>query len=329
MSRIKRRRLILGSGAALGAPLLSFAQLPGKAWRIGFIGGVTRPDSIDSSVFGGFVEGMREFGYVEGKNLALEWRFADGRYERFATFARELVDLKVDVIVAGSTPAAHAVLKVTRSVPIVMGASGDPVLAGLVKSLAHPGGNVTGLSQNLNDLSSKYLELIKATVPGASRIGLLMNPDNQSNPPIANAFQATSQKMAMRVVHFEARSLEDIRRAFAARTRVDAAVVFADAVFMDNRKTIVEIALQNRVPLLAQQLEFGELGALMTLGQPLRELFRRAAVFVDRILKGAKPSELPVEQPNIYALVVNLKTAHALGLAVPQSILVRADRIIE
>jgi len=327
---ITRRTIVgaLGLGAVV-LPLLARAQE--RIPRIGFISGISRPEPLEAGYFGGFLQGMRERGYVEGKTFAMEWRFADGRFERFAEIAQELVGMNVNVIVVASTPAAHAVLAASKSVPIVIPSAGDPVLGGLVASLARPGGNVTGLSQNFGDAAPKSLELLKAVVPRLSRVGAIWNPANQSHAPILKSYQDVAPKIGIEILHVEARSVAAVEPAIVAlaRERADAAIVLSDPVFLEGRKLLAEKLLGKRLPSLALQIEYVELGALMSYGQSLRELFRRSAAYVDKILKGAKPADLPIEQPNVYEFAVNLKTARALGLTIPRAILARADRTFE
>lgn len=324
------RRAFLASVAALSAPG-ALAQAPGKGWRIGVIGGIPRPDPMEPSIYGGLLLGLRELGYVEGKNLAVEWRFADGKFERFPGFVRELLALKVDLIFAGSTPAAHAAQQATRTVPIVLGASGDPVAAGLVQTLARPGGNTTGLSQNLSDLAPKSLELLKTILPKLSRVATLYNPGNQTAQPIVKSFQSSGPVLGVDIIAMEASSPDQLAAAFdqAVRERAGAVIVVADVLFMGQRKLVADLALKHKLPLLAQQRENAEAGALLTYGRSIRELFRRSATYIDKIFKGAKPADLPVEQPSVFELIVNQNTAKTLGIPIPRTVLMRADRTID
>jgi len=329
---ISRRTLVgaLGLGA-VALPLFARAQAKERVPKIGFISGISRPESLETSYFGGFIQGMRERGHIEGKTFIMEWRFAEVKFERFAEIAKELVGMNVDVIVVASTPAAHAVQAVTKTVPIVVPTAGDPVSSGLVASLARPGGNVTGLSQNMADAAPKSLELLKTVVRKLSRVGAIWNPGNQSNVSVLKGYQDAAPKFGARIQPLEARSAAELEPAIVAlsRGRADAVVVLSDPVFLEGRRLIAEKLLGNRLPSLALQIEYVEIGLLMSYGQSLRELFRRSASYVDKILKGAKPADLPIEQPNVYELAVNLKTARALGLQFPRSILARADRTFE
>jgi putative ABC transport system substrate-binding protein len=326
MDRRDTVAVLLALGAA---PLASFAQPRRKVWRVGFLSGASRATA--QSVVDGFPQGMRELGYVEGKNLVIEWRFAEGKYERFAELAAEMVQLKVDAIVLGTMGAFRATKKATGTIPIVMGYSTDPVGNGFVASLARPGGNVTGLASSGEDITSKHLELLLTTVPKLSRVGLLGNPDNPNYFPIKNSALVSGRKAGIDLVPLEARNSLEIESALSAlaKDRFGAVIVVADAVAMSQRQRIAEFALRNRLATVFSQSEYVEAGGLMSYGENLHEFFRRAATYVDKILKGARPGELPIEQPTIFDLVINLKTAKALGLTIPQSVLLRADRVIE
>jgi putative ABC transport system substrate-binding protein len=317
---------------ALGAtPLVSFAQQQGKVWRVGFLTQRRRPDSIDADFIGGFPRGMRELGYVEGKNLVIEWRFADGRFERLSDLAAELVRLNVDVIVSGSSQAIGALQKATRTIPIVMATSGDPVGSGFVASLAKPGGNITGLSNLFGDMSPKQLEMLLSIVPKLSLVGVLVNPDNPSNATVLKNLQAAAQKVNVRLVPVEVRTVQEIDGAFPVMIQGKAEAVFvaADALLIQQTRKIAGLAIKHRLPSIGTFRDFPEAGGLMSYGTNLAEQFRRAAGHVDKILKGAKPGELPVEQSATFELLINGKTAKALRLKIPQSLLLRADRVIE
>ncbi len=329
---ITRRKLLVALGAsALAAPLFSFAQQQGKFWRVGFLVPRSRPTSLDSDMYGAFPRGMRELGYVEGKNLMIEWRFADGKVERLQGLAAELVRLKVDVIVAGGTQAVGAVQKATTTIPIVMGTVGDPVGSGFVKSLAQPGGNITGLSEVTVDISPKLLEILISMVPKLSRVAVLVNTTNSSHTTILKNVQSAGQQTSVKILPVDARIPQEIENAFSlmAKEHAGAVIVAIDGVFNQQMRQIAELAVKNRLPSAVAIRQYVEAGCLMSYGQNLADNYRRAATYVDKIFKGAKPADLPVEQPTRFELIVNLKTAKALGLTIPQSLLLRADEVIE
>ncbi len=326
----RRRALLITLGGALAAPLVSFAQRqPAKVPRIGYL------DAASSNVSSNRAEalraGLRDLGYVEGKNIIIEYRWADGKYERLPGLAAELLQQKVDVIVASGTPAIQAAQRATTTTPIVMVATGNPVGAGFVASLSRPGGNITGLS-NLNvDLSSKYLELLRVAVPQLSRVAVLVHPGNPDNPLVLKNLQPGAQAIGVKVLPVEASTASQIEAAFGAMTRERAGVliVLPDPLFLAQARQIAELAAKNRLPTMFSTRELPEAGGLMSYGQNNVEQFRRAATYVDKILKGAKPASLPVEQPTRFEFVINLKTAKALGLTVPPALLARADEVIE
>jgi putative ABC transport system substrate-binding protein len=322
-----RRKLLVAIGAA---PLLSFAQ-QGKVWRIGILVPRSRPASLDSHFLGAFASAMRELGYAEGKNVVIEWRFADGKYDRLAALAAELVELKVDVILAVGSAGVQAAQKTTVGIPIVMASVIDPLHSGFVASLAHPGGNITGLSNMSSDISPKHLEMLVKTVPHLSHVAVLMNPDNPAHPAILTSVQAAAKRVGLTVLPAEARAREQMESAFAAmaKQRAGAMVLAIDAFFTQEAQQIAQLAARNRLPSISGFREYAEAGGLMSYGQNLADNFRRAASYVDKILKGAKPGNLPVEQSTKFELVINRKTAQALGLAIPVEMLVLADRLIE
>ena len=329
---MNRRKLLVAVGlGALAAALPSIAQQQGKIWRIGFLAPRSRPTSSDPDVYSAFPQGMRELGYVEGKNFVVEWRFADGKFERLPGLAAELVKMKVDVIVAAGTVATEVAQRATTTIPIVIAASVDPVGSGFVKSLARPGGNITGLSLATSDFSPKHLELLMTVVPKLSRVAVLVSPDNSAHPGVLKSIQAAAQKLGVQVLPVSARTPEDIERGFAVmkREHAEAVIVAADAFFVLQRRQIVELALKHRLASMAPNREYAAAGGLMSYGQNVADFYRRAATFVDKILKGAKPGELPIEQPAIFELVINRKTAKTLGISLPQELLLRADRVIE
>jgi len=326
-----RRKLLIALGAgALAAPLGSFAQQQSKVWRVGFLA-ARHVDSLDSDFFGAFPRGMRELGYVEGKNLVIEWRSADGQYERLPALAADLVRMRVDVIVAAGAPAVSAAQKATSTISIVMGTAGDPVGTGFVKSLARPGGNITGLSDITSDLGSKLLDLLLSMVPKLSHVAVLTNPGNSSHATILMSIQAGARTAGTNILYLTARNPQEIENAFSimAQKNARAVIVTADPLFNQQVRLTAELAAKHRLPSISGFRQYVEFGGLMSYGQDFADNFRRAAAYVDKILKGAKPADLPVEQPTKLELFINRKTAKMLGLTVPQSLLISADKVIE
>ena len=326
---MKRREFItLIGGAAATWPLAARAQQKAKLPTIGFLGPNT--PSLDSRRVGAFVQRLRELGWTEDRNVAIEYRWAEGRTERLAEFAAEFVRLKVDVIVTSATPPVIAAKQATSVIPIVFAAVGDPVGTGLVNSLARPGGNATGLSIQATDLAGKRLELLHEVVPGLRRLAIMANP---GAPPAVLEMaetQTTARALGLEVVASEIRRPEDIAAAFEAfKGRAEALYVCNDPLVTTNRTRINTLASGMRLPTMYNVREFVEAGGLMSYGPNFLDLFRRAADFADKILRGAKPSDIPVEQPTKFDLVINLKTAKALGLTVPPTLLARADEVIE
>ncbi len=328
-----RRKLLLAFGAAaLASPLSTLAQPATKVWRIGYLGPSARPGNLESDVqIGALLKGLRELGYVDGKNLKMEWRYAGNSVERLQGDASELAQLKVDVIVAANTTAAHAARKATATIPIVMASSGDPVRAGFVASLARPGGNITGLTSMSGDLGPKHLEMLLSMVPRLSRVAVLFNPANSGNLAILKNVQAAARITNVRILPVEARTVQDIEKAFAAMARgnAGAVIVAPDSLFTREMRQNAERAAKQRLPSIAAAREFAEAGGLMSYGRNQADSFRRTATFVDKIFKGAKPGDLPVEQPTTFELFINGKTAKALGLKIPQSLLITAEKVIE
>jgi len=325
-----RRKLILALGvSAVSGPFTSFAQ---QVWRIGFLSARSRPDVLDSDMFGAFPRGMRELGYIEGKNLEIQWRYGEGKPERLPGLAAELVRLKVDVIVASETQAISAAKLATTIIPIVMAGAGDPIGSGLVKSLARPGGNVTGLSNFTGDISPKLLDLLRSIVPKLTRVAVLVNPANPAHTATVEGVQNAARAAGLQTLIVEARSAQEIENAFAAMVKgnAGAVVVQPDPMFFSQeRGQIVNLAAKNRLASIMTFRGYADAGGLMTYGHDWAENYRRAATYVDKILKGAKPGDLPVEQPTLFELHINRKTARALGLTIPQSLLVSADKVIE
>ncbi len=327
---LNRRNLLVVLGASVFAiPLACFAQRLAKVARIGFLGNSTA--ALEANLIGPFREGLRDLGYVEGRNLLLEERWADGKYERFPALIAELIALKVDVIVTAGTPAVIAVKKAATSVPVVMVAVGDPVGTGIVASLNRPGGNITGLSSIAPELEGKRLELLREVSPRLSHVAVFWNPLNAFHTSAMQQLRAAAQAMRINVLPLAVGKAEELEGAFAAivKARPDALFILADRIFLHNRARMMDFAAKNHLPSVNAYRELVEAGGLMSFGPSYEDMHRRAATYVDKILKGAKPADLPVEQPTKFELIVNMKTAKALGVKIPNSILVRADRVIE
>ena len=315
-------------GAAAAWPLGARAQQPGKLPTIGFLGPNT--PSLDSQRVSAFAQRLRELGWIEGRNLAIEFRWGEGRFERLAEFAADLVRLKVDVIVTSGTPQVVAAKQATSVIPIVFAAAGDPVGTGLVASLARPGGNVTGSSLQATDLAGKRLELLREIVPGLRRLAIMANSDSPAPVVEMREVQATAATLGLEVVTSEIRRPDDIAPAFEAfKGRADAIYICNDPLVTTNRIRISTLAMGVRLPTMFNVREFVEVGGLISYGPNFLYLYRRAADFVDKILRGTKPADIPVEQPTKYDLVLNLITAKALGLTIPPMLLARADEVIE
>jgi len=330
---VSRRRQILialGSGALI-APYASLAQQNNKIRRIGFLVAAARPPSIDAHYMGAFVRGLRDLGYVEGKNFVIEWRFADGNYQRLPALAGELVGLNVDVLVTGGTAANSALQKATTTIPIVNATMSDPVGNGFAKSLTHPGGNITGLALATTDMSPKHVELLRLIVPKLTSLGVLVNLGNSAHPAVAKSITTNAQRLGIKVRILDARNADGLTRNFSImkQERTEAVIAVVDAFFISQRREIAELALKNNLPSMFSAQEHVEAGGLMSYGQNLADHYRRAAAYVDKIFKGAKPGNLPIEQPAVFSLTINSKTAKALGLAIPQELLLRADKVIE
>jgi putative ABC transport system substrate-binding protein len=334
----RRRFLLVSLAGALVAPLAAAAQPAGKVYRIGFLSpsSPSDPERLASPFgergFAAFRQGLRDLGYVEGKNIVIENRWAEGRFERLPDLAAELVRLKVDVIVSVVTQASLAAKNATRTIPIVMVAPGDPLGSGLVASLARPGENVTGPSSMYADLVVKQLEVLREIVPGLSRVALLWNPANAAwQAQMLKATGGAASALRLHVQLVEARGPDDLQGAFATLTkeRASALLVAVDVIFALHARRIADLAAKHQVPAMYGSSEHVEAGGLISYAPDIPDVFRRAATYVDKILKGAKPADLPVEQPTKLELVINLKTAKTLGLTIPPSLLLRADRVIE
>jgi putative ABC transport system substrate-binding protein len=319
---------ILVAMMLLAVGVTAHAQQPTKVPRIGYL--VASNPSPASARIEAFRQGLRDLGYIEGQNLIIEYRYAEGKLDRLPELAAELVRLKVDAIFVTSTSAVQAAKKATTTVPIVS-VSGDPVGLGLVASLARPGGNVTGLANLTSELAGKRLELLKEVVPSVSRVAVLWNPVASSSALRMRETEAAAPSLGIKLQPVEVREANDFERAFSAlkRERADALFPLRSPFISNHVKRIVELAAKNRVPGMYDASEFPEAGGLMSYGTMLPDLDRRAAVYVDKILKGAKPVDLPVEQPTKFELIINLKTAKQIGLTIPPNVLVRADKVIK
>jgi putative tryptophan/tyrosine transport system substrate-binding protein len=325
---VRRREFItLLGGAAVAWPLATHAQQPDRVRRIGILEMTSA--ALNSASYGAFLEAMKALGYIEGRNIVIEYRSAEGFGERFPELAADLLRLKVDVIVTRGTPAILAAKAATTSVPIVMAAAGEPLM--VVASLARPGSNVTGLSGYSTDLEAKRVEVLKEMIPNAKRIAGLYNMGNPVVPPQWNELQKAAQTLGVQSELLDIRKTEDIGPAFeiASRHSIDAIQVGVDTLTLQNRKLIADFAGQHRLPTIYVSREYVEAGGLIAYGPSYPDLYRRAASYVDKIFKGEKPGDLPIEQPTKFELVINLKTAKALGLTVPPSLLARADELFE
>ena len=313
--------------ALLVAPLAAGSQAAQGIHRIGYLNAASRRALEE----GAFRQGLRELGYVEGQNLTIEYRVAEGRQDRLPTLAAELVGLKVDVILTVGTISARAAQQVTRTIPIVIAAGDDPVAAGLVASLARPGGNVTGLSFMSPDLGGKRLDLLKAAVPHVSRVAVLFDPAQPSAAPEMRDMEPAARTLGVKLLPLEARRPDDLDAAFRAATteRAHGLITLRGALVVSYQRRILDLAAKARLATMFAHRDYVEAGGLMSYGPSLPDLFRRAATYVDKILKGAKPADLPVEQPTRFELVINMKTAKALGLTIPPLVLLRADQVIE
>jgi len=333
MTSVMNRRAFIGTvaGGLLAAPLAAGAQPAGKVYRIGYLS-TGSGTSSNPRILEAFRQGLRELGWVEGQNIVIEYRWADGRLDRLPDLAAQLVRLKVDVIVASPTPGALAAKNATGTIPIVAISLTHPVELGLVASLARPGGNVTGVSYSVGaDIFGKDLELLKEVVPRVRRVAVLSNPDSPARPLTIRNVKDAARSLGLQLQLLEARGPEGFDGAFAAmaKERVGALFVVQDPAFIPHRARLVDLAATNRLPSIFTQREDAEAGGLMSYGPSLSDLYRRAGTYLDKILKGAKPGDLPIEQPTKFELVINLKTAKALGLTIPPSLLQRADQVIE
>jgi ABC-type uncharacterized transport system substrate-binding protein len=324
------RRAFLGTlaGGLLAAPLAAGAQQAGKVPRIGFL---FSGDSGPAREVDTFRQGLRDLGYIEGQNIAIEYRFAGGQVERLPELAAELVRLKLDVIVAPYTPPALAAKRATSTIPIVFAVVADAVGAGLIANFARPDRNITGLTSSSAELGGKRLELLKEVVPKASRVAVLYNPADRSNVLVLKQLQESAPTLGLTLQPLEVREPREFEGAFLAMTRERAHAMFGipGVLTFEHRKVLVDLAAKRRIPAMWGHRQFVDAGGLMSYAVNVYDQIRQTAVYVDKILKGAKPADLPVEQPTTFELVINLKTAKALGLTIPPSVLGRADQVIE
>ena len=322
---MKRRALLL---AALAAPLAGLAQ-PGRMPKVGYL--FSFPRSEGEHLWQACRAGLRELGYIEGRNVVVEPRWADGDYKRLPMLVKELLDLPVDVLVTAATPPSRAAMAATKTTPIVFVAVGEPIAVGLVKNMARPGGNITGLSLLTNELSGRRLKVLIDCIGKARSVAVIKNPANRVHQIFLDETRAAAEALGVRLASFDAGGVEEIERAFdsARAAQVDGAIVFDDPVLWTHRKLFVARANKSRLPVMYGYREFVEEGGLISLGPDRVDHYRRTAIYVDRILKGATPAELPVEQPVKFQLVINLKGAKSIGLSVPQSLLIAADEVIQ
>ena len=331
--RLSRRSFVsslsaLAASSAIVFKLQSaYAQQPGSPRHIGVLLVARSPDSEEVQAFR---QGLLEAGYVEGRDVVIEWRVANGDYHQIPELVADLVQRKVDVIVVISTPAAKAVKRATSTIPIVLALVADPVGSGLVTSLAHPGGNITGLSLMTAELAAKRLQLLKEAIPRLTRVAVLWNPNTTFHTGVNEQLKAAAPSLSIKLNLVPARTPEEFGPAFSAVSRAHAQALYVldDAFFFTHRTTLLKLASKARIPVIYSERNFPDAGALMSYGIYVEDLFRRSAGYVDKILKGAKPGDLPIELPTKFQLVVNLKTAKALGITIPQSILLRADEVI-
>lgn len=324
----RREFIVIIATGAVAWPIATRAQQAGRKWHIGFLGAASA--SKYARLVGALRDGLRDFGYVEGKNIVIEFRWAEGNNQRLPELAAELVKLDIDCLVTHGTPGTAAAKKATTTVPIVMAVSGDAVATGLVNSLAQPGGNVTGTTFFGPELAAKRLELLHDADPRVSQLAVLVNPDNPVNGPVLKAMERTAATLKIDLVQFVVRRSNELDDAFAkmAAQHIDGVAIFEDAITVANTTTIAQLAAKQRLPMTGFA-ELAKAGGLIGYGANIPALFRRAGYFVDKILRGAKPSDIPVEQPTEFETVVNLKTAKALGVSMASSLLATADDVIE
>jgi len=328
---MKRRQFItLLGGAAVAWPVAAHGQQAAKVARLGFLSSASASSSIYKKNFDALRAGLRELGYIEGQNLIIESRWAEDKYDRLPELAAELVRLDIDVLITHGTPGTMAAKRATATIPIVMAVVGDAIITGVVSSLARPGGNITGSTFFNPEISAKRLELLREAFPRISRFGVLMNPNNPITGPIVQAMESSATTLKVELEVFEAQTPTDLENAFEAiaARRVNAVTINEDPVFIANALLIGQIASLRRLPVIGFR-EIAEAGGMMAYGIVLPEMFRRAAAFVHKLLQGAKPGEIPVEQATRFNILINLKSAKALGLEIPPTLLARADEVIE
>jgi putative ABC transport system substrate-binding protein len=331
MEMNNRRKLVIAIGAgALASPFGAFAQQQGKVWRIGFQYGASRQSALETGRYGAFLKGMQDLGYIEGKHFVLEEQFIENT-ERFPDLSAELVRTNVDVIVTSGLVGVRTLLRLTTTIPIVVAVAFDPVRDRIAASLAHPGGNVTGLSALLEEVFAKHVELLKMAVPKLSRIAVFSTPRSSDHPPLMKIVDATARKLGIQVLEVSAATVKDLEPGFRtmAREQCRALIILGDTFFVQNFRQIAELAIKYRQASTYSGSEYPNVGGLMSYGPSFADNYYRAAAFVDKILKGAKPADLPFEQPTRVYLTINRKTAKALGLTIPQELLLRADKVIE
>ena len=330
MGQFRRRQFLIAAGAFIAAPRAAKAQQAGKLYRIGYLGNTaSTPETL--ALRDAFRQGLRERAWVEGQNIVIEYRWAEGKLERLPELAAELVRLKVDLIFANSSVFVEPARRATQTIPIVFALHADPVGSGHVASLGRPGGNITGLSLMQSEFTVKGLELLKEVVPLATRIAVLWNPATPSHGPGLKAIEAATPALGVRVQPLAVRAPEDFEGAFAAmaRERAEALLVIAASIFFTAQRQLGELAMKQRLPTMFGARGHAELGGLLSYSANYPDLMRRSAAYVDKILKGAKPGDLPVEQSTKFELVVNLKTAKSLGITIPPSVMLRADEVIQ
>jgi ABC-type uncharacterized transport system substrate-binding protein len=328
---MRRREFIsLIGGAATAWPFVARAQ-QGKLARLGYLEGGVRTDPTSQNLRRQFVLGMRDLGYLEGRDYVMEERYAAGQMDKFTAYVKELVDIPVDMIVAGGEAAIRAAKRATTQIPIVMTLSADPIGSGLVSNLAHPGGNLTGMSALASDLAGKRVELLRELLPNAKRVAVLWNPSNQSKVTEWKDTQLAAQSVGLELLPFDAQTPAELEPAFSAikREQTDGMITFAESFTIAFRDQIGKFALANKLPMVTELREFVAAGGLASYGTSRADLWRRSAAYVVKILRGANPGDLPIEQPTRFELVINLRTAKALGLDIAPQLLDRADEVIE
>jgi putative tryptophan/tyrosine transport system substrate-binding protein len=320
---------ILVAVVLLALGVAAEAQQPKKVPRIGILGGTSR--STNPARIEAFRQGLRELGYVEGKNIVIEWRYAEGKPDRLPALAAELVHLKIDVIVTAGPPPTRAAKQATSTIPIVMALDDDPVGSGFAASLARPGGNITGLATLDPELSGKQLELLREIAPKLSRVGVLGDVTRPGTPQALREINVAAGAFGAQVQYLEVRGPKDIETAFraASKERAEAVLVLANPVLISQRRLVIDFAIKSRLPAIYPRPEYVEDGGLVFYGASITDLYRRAATYVDKILKGANPADLPIEQPKKFELIINLKTAKQIGLTIPPNVLARADKVIK